>query len=119
MNNLSKKSDGLKAFVEQYGRELDHCQEVHFRYNVSGEVYDDKSTLINKNTVLTVQEIFSFDNWEVEPCADIVHVLGRAVGFDPIIYMVADHTTSKPELLVGKRAWVCPATGVMVKLDPF
>ena len=104
MNDLSKKSDELKAFEKQYGREVDHCQEVHFRYNASGEVYDDKSTLINKATVLIVQEIFSFDNWEIEPCTDIVHVLGRAMVLDPIIYTVAARITSKPKLLVGKRA---------------
>ena len=119
MNDLSKKSVEPKAFVEQYGRELDHCQEVHFRYNASGEVYDDKSTSINKALVLKVQEIFSFDNWEIEPCTGIVHALGRAMGFDPIIYMVADHNTSKHELLGGKRTWVYPPTGAMLKLDPF
>ena len=96
MNDLSKKSGELKALVEQYGRELDHCQEVHFRYNASGEVYDDKSTLINKATVLKVQKIFSLDNWEVEPCTDIVHVLGRAMGFDPIIYTAADRIYQNP-----------------------
>ena len=45
--------------------------------------------------------------------------VGNRLVFDPIIYTVADRITSKPELLVGKRAWVYPPTGAMSKLDPF
>lgn len=119
MSDLALKSKELKEYVYKYGRELDQCQEVAFRCNASGEIYDEKSTLINKATVLKVQELFGFANWEVEACTDAVHILGKVMGFNPTVFTVADEITSKPEALVGKSSWVYPPVGASFKLDPF
>ena len=108
MSDLGLKLKELKEYVYKYGRKLDQCQVVVFCCNASGEMFDEKSTLINKATVLKVQEPFGLANWEIEACTDAVHILGRLMGFNQCVFTLADEITSKPEVLVGKSSWVYP-----------
>ena len=119
MSDLALKSKDLKEYVDKCWGEIDQSQEVALRCNASRESFDENSMLINKSTVLKVQELVGFANWEIEACTDAVHILGRVMDFDPCVLTLADEIMSKPEVLVGKSSWVYPPTGSSFKLDPF